>query len=319
MSMNVKSSLFLLPILLLATSCEKVIEPKDLPEQDPRIVVNAIFSTSSYISANISQSKSIVSGKDYKYFSNAVCEVYEDDNYLQTLTYQSNGNYYTPVLPKAGRRYTIRVSASGFESVNAETTLPGDLDIFPLEITDTTDLGFRREPWGPDGGTMISGTLKLKLRIRDTPGQSDYYSIVPHVQFLDSLDQPLTYTTTVSIVSYNNSGNLGGEEYFDTSMDFTDDNTVNGNEVQRLVGVQIRQADSFGKPTVKSIRVQLEVQHQSADYYKYKKTLLDQVIMGPNFFAEPVQVYTNINKGMGILAGVNSTLLPVYTGIVKEQ
>lgn len=312
---KIKSLVILVP-MAACLSCEKVIEPKDLPEQDPRIVVNCILVSGQSISADLSISKSIVSGKDYKLLNNAVCEVYEDDAYVQNLVFNNNGNYFGSLIPKANKKYTLKVAASGYESVTAITTMPDNPVIKPVERTDTINSKYRLDRFGQNGDFYISGETKYKFRIVDDPAKKNFYSIVPSVFLLDSLDQPINYSVTPTILYYDNSEGLGGgAQYYDSSLDLDDKKIVNGNEVQGTIGIQFYLNQSSGgsvKPAIKRIVIDFEFLTVNEDYYKYKQTLLNQANMGISLFAEPVQVYNNVEKGMGILGGLSGTVIPVY-------
>lgn len=310
-------SIFLLTGVTLFLSCQKVIEPKDLPEQDPRIVVNCILNTDENIHANISMSKSILSGKDYKYINNAICELYEDGVYIQNLVFTSNGDYAAPVFPKNNKQYTLKVSATGFESVNATTLIPPTFSAKPLETYDTVSSYYSRSRYGSGGESYINGETKYRVRLIDEPNVKNHYSIVPWVVLLDSLDQPLNYSVSITVVDYTSSRILGGETYYSGSIDIDDKTVVNGQEIVANIGVQIYVNENSNTKPVKNVQVFLQFQSVSEDYYKYKQTLLNQATMGVNLFAEPVLVYNNINNGMGILAGMTTTFVPAYSGKIR--
>src|SRR5438045_1388231 len=91
--MKTKNNIFALTLALAFQSCEKVIEPKNLPEQDPRIVLNSILMAGDKVSTEISASKSIISGKPYKFINNATCVLYVNGNLTETLPFVKNGVY----------------------------------------------------------------------------------------------------------------------------------------------------------------------------------------------------------------------------------
>lgn len=316
---KIKSIILLAP-LAVCLSCEKIIEPKDLPEQDPRIVVNCLLNSDQNISADVSASKSIISGKDYKLLNNAVCEVYEDGAYIQNLVFTSNGHYFGSLIPKANKKYTLKVAASGYESATATTTMPDNTVIKPVERVDTVNFKYRLDRIGQSGDFYITGETKYKFRIVDDATLENFYSIVPSVFLLDSLNQPINYSITPTVLYYNGSNGLGGgPEYHDSSLDLEDKKIVNGNEIQGTIGIQFHLNQGSGsslKPPIKRIVIYFEFQSVNEDYYKYKKTLLNQANMGISLFAEPVQVYNNIEQGMGILGGLSSTTIPVYNAAV---
>lgn len=307
-------------LIVVICSCEKIIEPKNLPEQDPRIVVNCILNTDESIQTNISQSKSILSGKDYKYINNAVCELYEDDAYVQNLSFSSNGNYQLMTFPKAGKKYTLKVAASGFESVTATTQMPVDFNVKPAERYDTV-VNYYRTNYGSGSNleNQITGETRFRIRIVDDPETRNFYSISVRVTLYDSLGQALNYSVTPSLRSYNQANLSGDGGYYGDVMEVDDKTLVNGNEIQRNVGVYLNVTENNSKGRVKSVSVVFKIAALSEDYYRYKETLMNQAFSGVSFFAEPVQVYNNIEKGMGILAGINTKDLPAYSGEIDDE
>ena len=53
----------------------------------------------------------------------------------------------------------------------------------------------------------------------------------------------------------------------------------------------------------------LEVVGMSGDYYKYQKSYIKQVVNQSNPFASVIEVYSNINNGVGIFAGYNRQMI----------
>ena len=56
----------------------------------------------------------------------------------------------------------------------------------------------------------------------------------------------------------------------------------------------------------------LEVTGMSEDYYKYQKTYIKQVVNQSNPFASVIEVYSNIENGVGIFAGYNRQMIHLH-------
>jgi len=56
----------------------------------------------------------------------------------------------------------------------------------------------------------------------------------------------------------------------------------------------------------------LEVVGMSEDYYKYQKSYIKQVVNQKNPFASVIEVYSNIQNGVGIFAGYNRQIIHFY-------
>lgn len=56
----------------------------------------------------------------------------------------------------------------------------------------------------------------------------------------------------------------------------------------------------------------LEVVTMSEDYYKYQKSYINQLVNISNPFSSTIEVYTNIENGVGIFAGYNRQMIHFY-------
>ena len=167
-------------------SCEKVIEAKDLPEQDSRIVLNSLLFSEDLITANITASRGILSNKAFKDLDNAVCQVFENDAYLGNLINIQNGNFTSFFTAKVNNKYRLIVSASGYSSVTATTIIPPSVKYTNLERYDTLNYNYRLNQYSPSEKS-VGGTSKFKLKILDDLSAKNFYSIKPIVILTDSL------------------------------------------------------------------------------------------------------------------------------------
>jgi hypothetical protein len=300
-------------LLFTISSCEKVIEAKDLPQQDPMLVVNCLLYPDSQIVINASSSKSVLSGKDYKYIAGAVCDLYENDNYLATVNTGTNGNAIFPIVAKKNANYSLKVGATDFKSIDASTYVPDLLNVSAVERYDTTNSKFTiNDPGqGPNTSKNVSGNCKFKFTITDDISKTNYYGLRPTAILYDGNGAAIP-AKNLSVQSNLNSGNLGQEnDYFGEILILKDLTLVNGNQVQGDISVSFYQDPESGFD-VQKIEVYLEMYNLSEDYYKYQKTFNEQAALGADFFAEPVLVYSNIKNGVGIMAGASVKVVKIY-------
>jgi hypothetical protein len=287
------------------TSCEKIIEPKNLPEQDPRIVLNSVIKSDSVFRANISISKSIISGKDYKVINDAVCELYANGQYFAKLINIGKGNYATDTMTKAktNTKYTLKVGVSGYKNVEGTSTVPGTVTVLRSVRYDTTNSRFFN--YTSPNGSNINGILKYRIYLKDDINTVNFYGIAPKVILLDSLGTVIPAIASVYISSNIENG-LGGT-YINNGLSLeTDDKyLVNGNEVSFDVSLNIT-ANVSQNANPKSAEIRFDVSSYSEELYKYKVTLSQQSNTSGGLFSEPVLVYSNINSGMGIVGCINS-------------
>jgi hypothetical protein len=285
-------------------SCEKVIEAKDLPEQDSRIVLNSLLFSEDLITANITASRGILSNKAFKDLDKAVCQVFENDAYLGNLINIQNGNFTSFFTAKVNNKYRLIVSASGYSSVTATTIIPPSVKYTNLERYDTLNYNYRLNQYSSTTKSL-DGTSKFKLKILDDLSTKNFYSIKPIVILIDSLGNTIENDGYGLYIKNNNDEN----SYDSNSFEIDDLTKMNGNQMTLDFDVSFY----YNIPeNLKSIRVYLEISNLSQEYYNYKTTLKKQAEAGGDFFSEPVLVYSNVINGLGILGGSSLTTFRIY-------
>lgn len=314
---HVKIFIFILT-LFMVISCQKVIDPGDLPQQDARIVVNSILISDSFIVAGISSSKGILSGKAYKYLDNAFCGLYENDVFIKNLIYAGNGNYTSAVLAKANTKYTLKVAALGYKDVEGSTVLPGGVTVTGITRYDTTTSNYAINDSVNNAGG-VAGTTKYRFSIIDDLSRKNYYSIHPRILLFDSLGAQIDSKNAL-VTIYNNV--VAGSIFSNNSgngmtIDIDDQTIVNGKEIQLDVAIGLDFAIS-NYTRIKKVSVILDIYNLNEDYYKYKTTLNDQTNSG-GIFSEPVRIYSNMSSAMGIIAGASVSTFSAYSGAPLHQ
>jgi hypothetical protein len=288
--------------VFLFLSCEKVIEAKDLPEQDSRIVLNSLLFSEDLITANITASRGILSNKAFKDLDKAVCQVFENDAYLGNLINIQNGNFTSFFTAKVNNKYRLIVTASGYSSVTATTIIPPSVKYTNLERYDTLNYYYRLNQYSST--KSFGGIGKFKLKVLDDLSAKNFYSIKPIVILIDSLGR-IIENDGYAYIKNNNDEN----SYESNSFEIDDLTKVNGNQMQLDFDVSFY----FNIPeNLKSISVYLEISNLSQEYYNYKMTLKKQAEAGGGFFSEPVLVYSNVINGLGILGGSSLTTFRIY-------
>jgi hypothetical protein len=293
------------------SSCEKVIEAKDLPEQDARIVLNSILNSGDFISANVTASKSILKNKAFKNLDNAICQVFENDAYIGDLTNIQNGDFTSFFTAKINKRYRLVVSASGYSTATAITTIPPSVKFTKPERYDTINYNYRINQYSSTTKSL-GGSSRFKLKILDDAATKNFYSLRPIVILQDSAGNSIDSVSYVSIINNSTSNSVGGQaDYGGYSLEIDDLTTVNNNEILLDFDVSFNY-DLANNVKIKSIRVYLEISNLSEEYYKYKVTSEKQAYAGVSLFAEPVLVYSNVTNGLGILGAAGITKVLIY-------
>lgn len=290
----------LLPLLLIfsaltLSNCTKEIE-FDAQDIAPRIVVNSLFTNDSIWAAHISRSVGVLETTSYTTIDDANVNIFDANaNLVTTLTHQGNGLYTSPtgLSPQANQSYTIEASASGYESVNASSSIPSAVPIYQLDTVTSTN---------SDGETILEATITFQ----DPPSISNYYMLEVYATgtWIDEWEQdtieirePLQISCDDINVETVNRFNFGGFENTYLYLMLKDQN-FDGENYSLTFSVinyaELKEMDLFGE---------IRLVNTSEEYFNYLKSfnMYQRTINNP--FATPVQVYSNVNNGMGIFAG----------------
>jgi len=288
---------------LLTSACQTVVDI-ELPERDSKLVLNSLFSPDSNFVFTLSQSKGILEPGELDHLNNGRIEVYGSDGTHGEVTGTGQGSqtfayrYKLPFKPKANIAYTVKASAPGLASVTASDVLPlpvaiDDLDTSSLHLFDTEE-------------------KQIGITFTDPAHTSNFYEVklfyMVYIPQYDTNGQVVGMTASVTeLPSY-----ISNEGLFSNGVDervFTDD-LFNGRSFTVTLGFQEENylpiiGDSNALPDY-PIYLIAELRSASEDYYKFNSSFLKYQNSSGDPFAQPVQVYNNVEGGFGIVAGYSS-------------
>ena len=303
-----KSALRLFPFLTALCACEQVIEP-DLPEHPPRLVLQAFFTSDGAWTAHVGRSSWILEPQSVhgrSLVDDAAVELLAGDRVVGKLEFN-----YTVVAYvfeggslQAGETYSLRVAAPGFETVRATDTVPGPVP--------TSVRLYRPHPSsGSESGT--GRDFSIELEIQDPPGEANYYQISlfrvyegreeedEARDFIPAFRREENFSTKDPSILADNSvdGSPFEEGDFEGKAPYFRDTLFDGSTHEIELST-----DFAGGPDFSEIR--LQVLYISEAYYEYLKTARLHHDTLDNPFAEPLNVYSNVENGYGIFAGYSS-------------
>ena len=310
-------TLFFLSAFLLLMSCEEEIafNGSDLA---PKLVVNCLIAQDSTFVAQVKHSISITNTRyDRNYVNNANVKLYENSQFvgllvLDTVKAETN-SFNEPQFAytlngfkaTAGNSYKLEVDVPNYESVSAQITIPKPVQIVRLDTSIITV----RESWGGE-----NRYINFAVYFKDPPAERNFYRIVIRKKtgtFKSWINYPNYYNVQViqsiplvksNDISINPTGS-SNEDLFDAapnnSMVFSDD-LFDGKD--HAISVFTRNDYTYYS-TLEFREFTIELHAISKEYYLYAKSLSLFYSKNDDPFAEPVQVYSNIEKGFGIFAG----------------
>ena len=288
-----KNFLYFFTFSMLFASCDIVVD-LDIPEHERVLVVNSILTTDSMINASISHSVGAFDASSISYVNNATVEVYEDGvllgemneevsfsyNYMDELdsTYVYNFNQN----PVAGKIYSYEIAHPDYEAVRAETTVPAAVK---LNVNDVTLLSEQDD----------EKHYRVRFSFNDAP-EDNFYRLRFRYQneYYDGFND--FESNDASMISSAGVQSDGATFYGDEAL--FDDEMFNGTEKEISIDFFV-----YNKP----LEYTLELTSVSESYYTYIRSLRahydnqDQFI----FAGEPVQVFTNIENGLGVLGSMS--------------
>jgi hypothetical protein len=202
-----------------------------------------------------------------------------------------------PAPLQEGNNYEIRVSHPNFETVVARQQMP-------KQIAPLTNVELDRNIIKDEFGNPVD---ELRFTLKDDPAEENYYEISltyvyynfeyvgddpsgnPIYDTLSAVDYPVFFSTIFDPNFVDGVGNthLVSDQFF------------NGTDYKFIGRFQ---PNSFGTGIADSTPYTINIRSISKEYYRWSDSANRQSDSQNNPFAEPVSVYSNLEKGLGIFA-----------------
>jgi len=309
MSFRSKPLFGLLVLALLASGCRKYLdfEGEDL---QPRLVLNGLVTADSVVTVYLSNSRGVIDPGQLAAVTNGQVRVFDEQgNLLEQLVHVGEGAYRGSVVIAPGTALSVQAQASGLAAVRANDRVP-----LPVPIQQWDTVSVEAEGGGSGFG---STTLEVTLTINDPGDRSNFYLLEAFVgqqyiiqQVFDPisgtfvldtifLDEPFWSRAYLSsadpvLISQSDAGPGETRVFFNRAV-FRDDGF---NGTTRSFRIRL---ESFIRPGTLDLRL---VSISEATF-RYFRTLERYAYTEGDPFAEPVQVFTNVEGGLGIWGGAN--------------
>jgi hypothetical protein len=272
-------------IVLLATfGCELLVDI-DVPLDHQSITLNSYFSPDSLWSARLKLNRHILSNDPFAAVEDAVIVVYENGNPIDTLGHHGMGQYRSDTgRPVAGRHYEIKAFTEQFPTVKSSSYIPLPAQNLHVDIHE-----LHRD------ANNVPYT-DIDISFTDDGNEKNYYKIsfIIQNQIFDAQGNLVTRSNPFPFKLASESEDDSGIGYDEIILS---DVLFNGQEHKMKL-------ETYGQVTGQKIII--SVSSLSQDYYDYKQTgNLQQETTGDPF-AQPVNVYNNIQGGFGIFAGYST-------------
>ena len=274
-------------------SCQKVLE-LDEETKTSKLVVNSLFDDQGRWEVNVSRSLSVLDNGQLSIIDDAIVSIYEGGNLVSNLIY--DGEKYIALglisSPIAGKEYRVEVSAPNYNSVSSKDICPVSVPLINV-VTDTAINSFNE------------GVVTFDVTFQDPGGSDNYYGIGLEItRYYIQSNTSGGFDTILSDVyePYINSTNPiidnSGTDNFSQTLTFKD-NLIEGERTTLSFDYSYYYISSPNEYIVSKIKFY----SFSEATYNYTKSYEAFRNTDGNPFAEPVQVYTNVENGFGIFGG----------------
>lgn len=325
-----KLSIAILIGTALFTSCTKEIEFNG-EQTDPKLVINSLLEPGKPIKAYITKSYFFLDNEPNTAApDDLVASLYVNGNLIGELTprmdtilegyayvdvnldslmnyYEIVPSYYSDYLPNEGDVVRITASANGFDDVDATTSpLPNDVD---WKTFDLQAIPWEVSYYDYEGDTSWYLWAKTEILVEITdpnPGKTDYFKLYVDVGGYTDEETGSNYYISAT---YNDPVFGGtGSDYDEFDISFLSraqgvftDVLFDGRSYTIKIPLYIS-VDFSGEILPNSTQWPVRLEHLSKEYYNYLNTCQQGDELS-QLFAEPVQTYTNVEGGYGIVGG----------------
>lgn len=321
MKASITRSALVLVFFLSMLSCETIVEFKG-EHQEPLPVLNAVVVPDEPVKVFYSSSVFILDDAySDTHIAGANVELYINGEFVEELkaasdSNQWNGNerhyYISSHCPNNNDQVRIQARSSQFpEWAGATVTIPADLSVDNLQITQTN----------LDEDGYLHG--KAQVSLSDALGEKNYYWVLGHTLCRESEEEDFTAHAYRYLFDYTDiafsEGKLEGvmDEILATSgggrYAIFDDTLLEGKDDYPLT----MDWSLYEYYTQYDALFEVQCYQTDEHLYKYLRSL---ALAGNNsLFSEPVQIYSNVEGGIGIVGARSRTksLQCLYSEINK--
>lgn len=292
-----KKLFFLLCVSFISISCEKVI-PFEGDVNTPKLVINSVFESDSTFKVHVSSSRSVIDTSSFQNIDDAIVAIKDaDGNIIETLDNVLYGFYTGQAYPEENQTYVLEVNHTNYANITASDSLPSPITINSVDTSTIID---------PINGDR----MQISMNFDDPENTQNYYLIETYsvneylvIKDLDTteyeLDTAKQYMVLTDEVFQN-----GGSPWRDQGL--FNDLLFNGQN--KTLELEIPNNNWSGNEdgyswSYKTLTLRLYLHNISISYYYYRTSLELFENASGNPFAQPVQVFSNVENGFGVFAG----------------
>lgn len=301
-----KNIVLALSAIVFLASCEKEITVK-VPAYTPKLVINSNTEVGDSFEVTIGKSVEILKYKANKDLSviDATVLLYKGSVVADTMKYNmEKGAYTSGIVARDGDVYNIKVNAPNMPEATSVTYVPSFVPIADMQRIKKTRLDAEGQQQD-----------ELRVKFSDPASKGDYYILSIYSSY-DSANanaydysSSCVYTIDASVESvYDES--IDQNTCLDGSAIFIRDALFNGTTKEFRLFVNSASMEPY-EVNGKMVYPKVVLRHVTEDYFKFQKTYRFALSNAGNPFAEPTNVYTNVNNGYGVFSVLSYSIADV--------
>lgn len=293
--------ILLLGLAASTMACENLqtVVELDVPDIDPQLTINALVNTDSAWSVLVTGHRYVLDSEEIPYIDGATVKLFSGSEELGSTSTHTNGFYNLPITPEEGREYRVEVSHPDYPTASATTKVEEPVYYDELAFDLPNDL------------RNFEGRLQGSITLSDPANVRNYY----HLVLFSTIDFPVglgsngdTLFERYEYAVYFQLGEGSTDGIIEVNADafgwfegqvFSDE-LFDGRTITFNFDFN---NDAYLLPEGSKWQVKADFRSLSEDYYKYLGSYGIQRNTQGNPFAQPAQVFTNVEGGLGIVAG----------------
>ncbi|WP_163628702.1 DUF4249 domain-containing protein [Paludibacter sp. 221] len=330
----------------LFTACEQEIEFKG-KITEPMLVVNGFLTPDSLIKVHLSESHFFTTpSSQFKNIENAEVSILYENGSEEVLRYTTDGYYQGNNTPTPGEKIKIKVLSSGYEQIETSTDIKEKISLTSVEagnyrVNKSASLMYITNNKYDTIGINHNCFVDVNLKFSDPGGIQNYYRLVLNITEYYSggtIQTRPAYFYVKDALAGSQMDLLDFEGGIEPYNEFADDlydgkdfslripiNYYSYYESKQQPNPDGMYYNPYSDPEEEEeelIRIELtaKLQSISRDYYLYLKTRSEAEASSDfgGLFSEPIQIYSNVKGGLGILGSYNSSNRTISLNIPEK-
>ena len=315
-------------LLIHLSSCNK---ESDLPfpTTGRQVVLNGILDPDSTIRVTLTETIPLDEAPNFPVITDASVVLYEDDRIVDTLMFQKN-KYILDYYPQAGKEYRIEAQVPTYGVVRASDLIPSPPIFNVCYQQDTNDQYMFADAiinisiYNPEQEAhsywVDITSIEYDYRVCEEIEDSLVCDNGSPVFFRPKTEGYESYSTLPDPFNSYINNIAGGVRAYDEYIRINSEAATS-----KIIELDIASPTGYNylatyRSLHDSLSYSLNVINASEAYDRYLKSSITYYLafdygnpddQRPNSFAEPIEIYSNVENGTGIFAAYNSTSLEI--------